>query len=147
MSGFEIAGVVLGAFPLVTTALEDYRAVARVVGLWWQIRQEYEKCAGEVRYHHLRYKRNLEQLLLPLVVEDDTIRGLLAQPGADLWRDPGIAQQLEIRLQGSYELYLEIMQQMARIIENLDEELGVHKANLQEKLSRPKVSIPLPLEA
>jgi hypothetical protein len=34
MSGFEIAGVVLATFPLIITALDKYREVAKTWGFW-----------------------------------------------------------------------------------------------------------------
>jgi hypothetical protein len=144
MSGFEIAGVVLGAFPIAITALEKYREVAKLWGFWWEIRYEYQKCSSEVKFHRLGFTRNLKQLLLPMVSNQAQILRLLADPGGKEWKEQSIAQQLEDRLQDSYELYFEIIQQLQRTMEELQEVLAVDKMNVQDKL-KMKVSNHVPL--
>jgi hypothetical protein len=134
MSGFEIAGVVLGAFPIAIVALEKYREVAKLWGFWWEIRSEYQKCSSEVKFHRLGFTRNLKQLLLPMVSDKAQVLRLLADPGGKDWREPNIAQQLEDRLQDSYELYFEIIQQLQRAMEELHEVLAVDKTDVQDKL-------------
>ena len=41
MSGFEVAGVVLGAFPVAIAAIDGYRRVALKVQAWKEIRLTY----------------------------------------------------------------------------------------------------------
>lgn len=140
MSGFEIAGVVLGAFPVAIKALEKYREIGKLWGFWWEIRAQYTKCFNEVKYHRLSFSRNLKQLLLPMAADKTQIQRLLADPGGDEWREQGIAQQLEDRLQESYELYFELIQQLQRTMEELNKELAVDKEELQKQLANDKVS-------
>ena len=139
MTGFEIAGAVLGAFPIAIEALERYRDVARYWGFWWEIRSEYQKCSNELKFHQLSFRRNLKQLLLPLVADEDQIKRLLVDPGGEGWREQSVAQQLQDRLQESYELYLEIIQQLKTTMDELNRELAISKSGFQEKLSRAKV--------
>ncbi|KAF2496627.1 hypothetical protein BU16DRAFT_507162 [Lophium mytilinum] len=140
MSGVEIAGLVLGAFPVALTALEKYRTVARSLGFWWEIRLEYQKCSSEISYHRVIFSRNLKQLLLPLVADKDQIQRLVADLGGAGWKDPELARQLEDRLQDSYEIYFHIMQQMNEAMNELNKELGGEKTGFQEKVSRLQVS-------
>jgi hypothetical protein len=142
MSGFEIAGIVLGAFPLALEALENYRNVARTFGFWWEIRYEYQKCSSELKYHRLAFGRNLKLLLLPLVEDDGQIRQLLADPGGEGWKEPHVAKHLEGRLHDSYEIYLEIVSEMQRTMEKLNDELSVDKKGFQEKVTQSKVARP-----
>ena len=140
MMGFEIAGAALGAPPVLISALEHYRDVTKLFSSWWEIHPEYQKCNNDTRYHHFRYKRNLKQLLLPLVVEDDKIARLIVEPSSNEWKDPDIAQQLGIRRQDSHELCPEIMQQMDGVIAELHKVLGFDKSGFQEGLKGDKVS-------
>lgn len=140
MSGFEIAGVVLGSFPIVLEALDKYREVARLWGFWWEIRSAYQKCSNEVKFHRLSFNRNLKQLLLPMVADQSQIQRLLAEPDGDLWRQPHIEQQLIDRLQDSYELYLDIIRQLQRTTKDLNNELAMDKTGVQKKLIDNKVS-------
>jgi hypothetical protein len=141
MSGFEVAGIVLGAFPIALEALEKYREMAKVWGFWWEIRYPYQKCKCELKFHHLSLNRNLKQLLLPLVAEDEQIQRLLADPGGEEWQQQSIAKQLEDRLQESHDLYLEIIQQLRRTMDEIKKDLAIDKAGFQEKVSRSKVGL------
>lgn len=123
MSGFEIAGIVLGAFPIAVSALQGYRRAAQMVDCWHEIRREHSKCSHEIQFHRLRYTCTLKRLLLPLVVDDDTIARLVADPGGHSWKAPLIADALEKRLQDSYTLYFETISEMRRTIDDLNEEL------------------------
>jgi hypothetical protein len=73
MSGLEIAGVLLGAFPLLISGIEHWHNVAKVGGYFWRVRKEYNKCRRDVNYHQILYKRNLRALLSPVVSEVDEI--------------------------------------------------------------------------
>ena len=140
MTDFEIASAIPGALPVLTSTLKHCRDVTKVFGFWWEIHLEYQKCSNDTKYPHLRYKRDLKQLLLPLVAEYDKIARLIAEPSSDEWKDPDIAQQLGIRRQDSHELCPEIMQQMDGVIAELHKVLGFDKSGFQEGLKGDKVS-------
>jgi len=135
MSGFEVAGVVLGAFPIAITALDKYREVATRLGLFFKIQLEYKKWRDDLEFHQLLFTRHLTQLLLPLVADDDKIKVLLAAPGSDSWRDPWIAGLLRKRLRKSYELYFEYIKGIKRVMDEINRELAVDSSSVQERLS------------
>ncbi|KAH8685345.1 hypothetical protein BGZ61DRAFT_58203 [Ilyonectria robusta] len=139
MSGFEVAGLVLGAFPLAITALEKYREVATRLGLFRHIRLQYKKCRDDLEFHRLVFKRNLRHLLLPLVVDDDRIEALLADPGGDSWKEPLVADLLEKRLQDSFELYIEYIEGMDCVMKEIHKELAFDSQSVQTKVNTPKI--------
>ena len=134
MSGFEIAGIVLGTFSIAISTLEKYREAAKMWGFWWEIRSEHQKCSSEIKFHRLGFTRNLRQLLLPIVADKAQILRLLADPGGEEWKEHSLAKQLEDRLQDSYELYFETIQQLQRTMEELQEVLALNKAGVQDNL-------------
>lgn len=81
MSGIEVAGLVLGAFPLLIKSLEYHREMADAAGVFWKIKREYRKWAHDLEMCNLAFSGNLQSLLLPLVADDDAIKELLADPG------------------------------------------------------------------
>ncbi|KAK4452752.1 hypothetical protein QBC34DRAFT_345838 [Podospora aff. communis PSN243] len=125
MSGVEIAGLVLGAFPVAIWALERYREVARMMGFWYEIRLEYQRSSNELKFHRLSFIRNLKQLLLPVVHDDAQLQHLISDPGGDAWQDPEVQSALEVRLDDSYDLYLEILSEMRRVMQDLSQELAI----------------------
>jgi len=131
MSGIEVAGLVLGAFPVTIWALEQYRDVARVMGFWYEIRLEYQRSSNELKFHRLSFLRNLKQLLLPIVQDDAQLQRLVGDPGGDAWKEPGIQSALEARLHDSYHLYLEILGEMQRVMQDLKEELAIDSDIIQ----------------
>ncbi|KAF2119217.1 hypothetical protein BDV96DRAFT_642255 [Lophiotrema nucula] len=136
MSGLEIAGVLLGTFPLIISGLEHYRDVAKVAGFFWQVRKKYQKCRSDVLYHELIYKRNLKELLLPLVSDSEEVNRLIAEPGGQRWNSEALQQKLEERLQESYSLYIEIVNDMNETAEELRKELSFDQAAIQDKVNR-----------
>lgn len=140
MSGIEVAGLVLGAFPVAIWALEQYRDVARMMGFWYEIRLEYQRSSNELKFHRVSFLRNLKQLLLPIVPDDAQLQRLISDPGGDAWRDPAIQCALETRLQDSYGLYLEILAEMQRVMQDLNQELAVESDAVQSKVADNKRS-------
>ncbi|KAK8109060.1 hypothetical protein PG984_014861 [Apiospora sp. TS-2023a] len=133
MSGIEVAGVVLGAFPLAIWALERYQGVAKQMGFWYEIRSEYQRNSNALKFHRLLFERNLEQLLLPLVGNDDRLQDMISKPGGPVWKDAEIQKALETRLQKSYALYIAILGDMDRAMKELNQELAVEDTYVQSR--------------
>jgi hypothetical protein len=72
---------VLAAIPLMISGLEHYRESAEVLESWWKIKREYQKCMRNLKYHKVAFEENLEELLLPLIVDEDKLQQLLNNPG------------------------------------------------------------------
>ncbi|RKU48929.1 hypothetical protein DL546_009133 [Coniochaeta pulveracea] len=134
MSGVEIAGLVLGAFPLAIEALDRYRDVAKRCGFWYKIQLEHRKCKDNLTFYRLAYRQQLKLLLLPLVQDGNKVQQLLADPrGAD-WKDPAITGLLEARLDESYELYKEIITAIDEVMKKLNHELALDKDAIQQNV-------------
>ena len=138
MSGLEIVGILLGAFPLIISGLEHWRDVAKVGGFFWRVRKEYTKCRSDVQFHEILYKRNLKELLLPIVDDADEMARLVGDPGGKDWSSKALQERLEERLQESYGLYMEIIREMNETAEELRKELSLDKATVQNKLAPPE---------
>ena len=107
MSGIEVAGLVLGGFPILITALEKWKDGAQVLQGWWQIKREYRRCVHDIEYQKLNFERNLEECLLPLITDDNQLRILIADAGGDSWKAPELEERLERRLSDrAYRSYL-----------------------------------------
>lgn len=135
MSGVEIAGFLLAAFPLIISGLEHWRDVAKVGGFFWRVRNEYTKCRSDVQFYEIWYKRNLEELLLPIVNDADEVARLVGNPGGKDWSSKALQQRLEGRLQESYSLYIEIICEMNETVKELRKELSLDKVTVQSKLA------------
>tara|TARA_R110002003_G_scaffold284_2_gene18279 strand:- start:11134 stop:11562 length:429 start_codon:yes stop_codon:yes gene_type:complete len=133
MSGIEIAGLVLGAFPFLIRALETYREGAEVLKDWWQIERAYKKTHQDLQYHQLLFEGHVERLLLPLVVDEDELRALMADLAGKAWEDVELETRLQQRLPKSYNLFLDIIGNINGLMEALKRDLGV-KGKYQTKV-------------
>lgn len=138
MSGFEVTGLVLAAFPLIISGLEHWRDVAKVGGFYWRIRKEYTACRREVDFHMLMYKRNLKELLLPIMNTVEEVTDLVNDPGGKGWSNEALQDRLEARLQESYTLYIYIIREMYDVADALRSDLAFDEASVQDKLAPPE---------
>jgi hypothetical protein len=149
MSGFEIAGILLGAFPLIISGLEHWRDVAKVSGFYWRVREEYTRCRSDMKFHEILYKRNLQEILLPIVNDTDEVDRLISEPTAQDWSSKALQERLVDRLQESYGLYMDIICQMNETAKELGKELSLDNNAVQSRLapSKPLSRTPKPSSA
>lgn len=135
MSGIEIAGLVLGAFPLLIYALESYRESSETLRDWHKIQRPYRYSVRTLGIQKVHFQRNVERFLLPLVVDDDELKVLMEDPASKGWKDPNLETRLWKRLPESYRLFLDIMVEINGIIESLKKELGVTNPSFRARVT------------
>lgn len=142
MSGFELAGIVLGAFPIAISAIDDYRRMARKVEALKDIRVTYLRCSEDLKNEALAFKRHLRMLVLPLVVDSDSANALLANPSGERWKDADIADLLETKLGESHELYLSYVDRMVETLAKISEEMAIDSDLVQDRMELPRSAAP-----
>lgn len=110
MSGLEVAGIVLGALPLIIYGFEHLRDGASRLGRIVNFNAEFHRLWGEVEDEELMYRLQLKILLKPLVKDgtlaEDELEELMLSPDHDLWRDADVDDALRERLGESYDRYV-----------------------------------------
>ena len=141
MSGIEVAGLVLGSFPLLISALEHWRTAVEIYDDWWQVKKEYKKCKQELLCAELALEGNLERFLLPLVVDDDMVQELMAEPRGPKWKDAELEKKLKELLPKSYNLFLETIDEIQNVMGLLGEELGMDKVQFTKLVETSSESV------
>lgn len=100
MSGFEVAGLVLGAIPLVITAFEVYYDTVSKVDKWRKYGREVGKISRSLRLEQARLQSICEKLLSGLVPMTD-IDVMMKDPHGPLWKAKGLQDKMSIRLWNS----------------------------------------------
>ena len=136
MSGVEAAGLMLAVFPVMVMALDQYRESAEILGDWWRFKRKYMKCKHDIEFHQITFTANLEELLLPLIVDDQELEALMSDPGGERWRDQSLEIKLRERLPNSYDAYLDSINEMNNVMEKLSKELGLEKEYLARRTSQ-----------
>ncbi|TVY27490.1 hypothetical protein LHYA1_G003227 [Lachnellula hyalina] len=117
------------------SALEHYRETAEVLEGWWKIKCEYRKCMRNLKYHKLAFEENLEELLLPLVADEDKLQLLLKEPGGPAWKDQELEDTLRERMPKTYSSYSDTIEMMLETVRELDDALGMSKAHFQARVT------------
>ena len=116
MSGLEIVGVILGAFPLAISGMEHYEETKKVANTFFKIRRAHRKDLGKVKDCQLKFRLNMKELLLPLLTDDVVTtmeyEQLLAKPGGPGWQEEHVEESLAERLGDCHERYIEILKEM-----------------------------------
>lgn len=135
MSGIEVVGLLLGVFPLCISAMEHYEQEKRVLGTFWRIRKSHRKDLGKLKDCQLKFRLNMKELLLPLLLNDVVGRveyeQLLADPGGPGWKDESVDEALASRLSESHERYLEILEEFSETMFILTKAVKVDDPHFQ----------------
>jgi hypothetical protein len=131
MSGIEIAGLALGAFPIMLRLLDDYRKASETLDDWWQIRRAYEDWKHDLDYHQMRFDQNSRLILTPMMV-DYELEAFLRDPAGSNWKDKRWEPRLKERLSDSYDVVVKIISDVYDVMEKLKKELD--NTNLQAHL-------------
>lgn len=135
MSGFEIAGIVLGAFPIALELLDRYREVAKRMGLWRHIGKHHNHCKTKLAIQRLQYSHHLKKLLLPIEdMDKQIIKQLMDNPKGNSWKEGTTADQLRKRLGASYGPYISIMEMFDESLTNIRDQLALDMAELDERI-------------
>ncbi|PGH04452.1 hypothetical protein AJ80_08505 [Polytolypa hystricis UAMH7299] len=135
MSGLEVAGVVLGAFPLLISILEHYREASELAMDWWKVKKVYKQCKRDLKFYQLFYMGTIEKLLLPLVVDDEKLKLLMGNPLGPEWKEPVLGIQLKERLGKSHELYLETIEDINKSVQEIKKYMGLDGGSFESQLS------------
>lgn len=102
MSGFEIAGIVLGVFPLIQESAKGLRSVFSGAKTWWRFEREFESLVATIELECIKYSQNLEILLAEVDISEDDKDRLQNDSTCTLWYDTHIQVQLKQKIQQRY---------------------------------------------
>ncbi len=125
LTGVETAGLCLAAFPILVSALENYREGFEPLKEWWMFRTEFITFIDDLDTQKNLFYNNLEKLLIPFIESDNEMNDLLNDPTGALWQGPRLEERLQARLSNSYDNYMRIIQKVLKITEELKRLLGI----------------------
>lgn len=128
MSGIEVAGLVLGAIPLLIAALEHHESGLDRIKAFWNWGDELSKFRRTLGLLLVSYDLTLRVLLAPMIT-DARLEEMLANPSGDLWKSEDVCRQLQCRLDVAYTPYLDIISEIERIIIEISSKLNINRAN------------------
>ncbi|KAF2262113.1 hypothetical protein CC78DRAFT_546154 [Lojkania enalia] len=127
MSGVEVAGIALAVLPLFVSALEDYERGLDPIKSFMRWERELPKYIRKLRNQHVHYEQTLRCLLEPITTEFE-LAEMLSEPNGQLWRNSGVSDRLEDRLQEAYKAYQNTIVDIDRIMKKIAAKLDLERA-------------------
>ena len=119
MSGVEVVGLLLGAFPLVISAAEDYKRGFAPLKKWKRFRAEFTHFIDAVHIEKLRFDNMLERFLISSDVPQEELQHFMTSPDYEGWQREAIVLSFKRRLGPSFDVYMSTVKTMNRLMDNL----------------------------
>lgn len=129
MSGFEVAGLVLGAIPLIISAIEHYESSLDRAKVFFKWQDVLEKARRDLWIQYSSYEMTLRLLLTDLASEAE-LEELLNEPKSNLWDDPELINGLREKLGETYQVYVYTVSQMEGCVKTLARHLDIERSNV-----------------
>ncbi|KAF5003299.1 hypothetical protein FDECE_10150 [Fusarium decemcellulare] len=123
MSGFEIAGVVLGSIPLVVSTLENYKNGLRTIQRYRRYDREIQSLIRNLETERVKLQ-NLCEKLLDGLVPPSRIDAMVENPGGDLWSEEETQKKIRARLWKSWDVFEWTLRDIQAGIQEVYETLG-----------------------
>lgn len=131
MSGVEIAGLVLGAYPVLLRTAKDLREIFKDVKTWWRFEREFENFLSDVETEHIKYSLSLQILLEDLDIPEEEKENLQVSYNSSGWHDVKTQAELRRRIQDRYyDWFMRQLAAMNKTLEDLQRLLPVMKVRL-----------------
>ncbi|WKT46771.1 hypothetical protein QSH57_011645 [Fusarium oxysporum f. sp. vasinfectum] len=124
MSGFEVAGIVLGSIPIVVSALQCYMNGLGTLQNFRSCKRILKSLILTLKTEHVNLQNICEKLLIGIAPQTQ-IEEMIRDPFGDLWREEEIFNRLRLRLWSSLQVFDDRVQDMREAIEEMMEKLSI----------------------
>jgi len=125
MSGIEVAGLVLGAFPILINCLDHYREGFGSLGEWWNFQNSLKEFIDGIERQMMRYHENMVSLLEPIVSDAERMAALARNISDPRWTDGSLNGALRKRLASEHDRYFRVVERMQELVAYLEKLLGI----------------------
>ena len=126
-TGIEVAGLILGSFPLVVSALEHYGEGLEAMQEWARFRTDFSGFLSDFVRQQIFFRQHIEDLLSTVVDTDYHMECMLDDPHDEAWKSPALEQKLKMRLPGKreYESYMVAVSAIQAILDKIRKKLSI----------------------
>ena len=124
MSGIEIAGLILGALPIVISGIEHYAEGVATLGRFRRYQGELRMLINILSTEQMKLKNMCERLLLG-VAPRDGIDAMTGDPFGPLWKNEAVQKKIRARLWDSYDSFERTLEDVHAAIQEMADRLGL----------------------
>ncbi|KAH8898866.1 hypothetical protein GQ53DRAFT_836870 [Thozetella sp. PMI_491] len=136
MSGFEIAGAVLGILPLLFEGAKAAQFYLEGIDRWWQFRTDFEALVRAIMFEEVIFAQNLNLLLTPLELSDKERSSLKHSHTSSLWHHPDIVGKIRHHLEEALPLFTRMLRELNDSLDELYKLLPIKKGEVCLPTSR-----------
>lgn len=125
MSGIEVAGLVMAAFPLVIAGLKSYSEGVENIKSWRRYRRQLNDYQEQLETQQTCFLNTMTHVLDGIVATDLEMNALIEDPGGPAWKINKYDLKLQIRLDHTYAAYFKSVTQLRLVLHTLKEKLGI----------------------
>ncbi|KAF5651814.1 hypothetical protein F25303_3856 [Fusarium sp. NRRL 25303] len=126
MSGFEIAGIVLGSIPLLISAIEHYSDSLDRATAFFKWKDGLDSALREFWYQHSSFELTLRNILKD-VASPSEIEEMMRDPHHELWKSRDLSQALQEMLKFAYRPYISTIKDMHACMKRLANHLDIDR--------------------
>ncbi|KAL1638680.1 hypothetical protein SLS58_008712 [Diplodia intermedia] len=119
MSGIEVAGLVLGALPLIVEVLKAYSSGASTIRRYIRYQRPLKSLSTELGIEYVLYQNACERLLDGLVDDNTEREALLQKPGGPAWKNQELERKLQKRLSKGYPFFVDTVKDIELAVSDL----------------------------
>jgi hypothetical protein len=138
MSGFEIVGVVLGAIPLIISAINCYKTTSQKIKFMTKKELLLNRLIQSLEEQKFLLDNEIRLALQGTHLDEEEIIALIARQGLNPFQDPEIADSLKDHLGEAFPLY-------KKAVSRCEDNLKAIIANISGLSSASQVSISISL--
>ncbi|KAJ5739887.1 hypothetical protein N7533_012671 [Penicillium manginii] len=138
MSGFEIVGVVLGAIPLIISAIDCYKTTSQKIKFMTKKELLLDRLIQSLEEQKFLLDNEIRLALQGTHLDEEEIIALIARQGLNPFQDPEIADSLKDHLGDAFPLY-------KKAVSRCEDNLKAIIANISGLSSASQVSISISL--
>lgn len=106
MSGFEVVGVVLGAIPLLISAIEKYKATSRTLKFYQQKETLVNELIRSLKEQEFFIKADFSLTLKATSIDQKNFENLLKNPTPKGFNDPDLLEEIKDSLGDGFDPYM-----------------------------------------
>ena len=128
MSGLEVAGLVLGLFPIVISAIDSCERGYGVLADWKHFRREFTEVSNRLRGQQILLRQHIEVALRSIVDSESSLTAMMDKPGSTAWQESELTSRLKMKLSGTeeFDTYCFTLNTTYVLLKKLDKRLQVH---------------------
>ena len=128
MSGIEVAGLVLGLFPVVVSAVDNCERSFGILADWRHFRREFAEFSNRLRGQQIILRQHIEVALRSITDSEAQLAAMMDEPGGPTWQMSILATRLKVKLSGAgeFQTYCFTLNTVHAQLTKLNQRLEVH---------------------